>query len=164
MNFIDIIILVIVLFGGYLGFRKGLVIELSTLVALAGGTYAGLKFSAIVSNWVMQYSSSEFVPLIAFGCCFLAVVILVFFLGKWLEKFVKITMLKPVDRILGGVFALGKYILLIAVLLIFIEKWNTINPFIDEEMRNNSLLYGPLTDLGNLFQPLLGEELKQVPI
>jgi membrane protein required for colicin V production len=160
MNFLDVAIVVIILFGGYLGFRKGLVIELCSLAALVGGVYFGMKFSEFVSTWILSLLSSpnEYVPLIAFGCCFLAIVILVFFLGKWLEKFVKLSMLKPIDRILGGVFAAGKYLLIVAILLWLFEKWYQGDQALITYLENDSLLFRKLVDLAGLITPVWQEK------
>lgn len=159
MNFADIAIVVAVLFGGYMGFRKGLVIELCTVVAFVLGIYAGIKFSHIISSWILHFNASKYVPLIAFGICFLAVLILVFFIGKWLERFVKISLLKPIDRILGGVFGMAKYILIISVLLLFFEKWNQIDPVILSELKKGSLLYEPMTELATRITPVIAKEI-----
>jgi len=45
MNFIDIFVAALLLWFGYKGFKKGLVFELVSIVALSLGIYGGLKFS-----------------------------------------------------------------------------------------------------------------------
>lgn len=149
MIILDIVILVPVLFGAYLGFRKGLIIEVATLLAFILGIYAGIKCSKLIAEWfaVAGDFTPEYLPVIAFSVCFLAVVVLVFFLGRWLERFVKLALLKPIDKILGGVFGLVKMIFVMAVLVVILDAYSQRTPVISEETKRESLLYKPLNDL-----------------
>lgn len=157
MFFLDIVLLVPILFGAYIGFRKGLIIEVCTLLAFGLGIYAGTKFSGMLCEYYTTAAGEtpKYLPLIAFSVCFLAVVILVFFIGKWLERFVKLSLLKPIDKILGAVFGFIKMTLIIAVLLIIFDAYNQRKQILTEEQKNNSLLYKPLTDLAMNIIPAL---------
>ena len=45
MNFIDVLILIPVIYAAWKGFKHGLIIEVFTLLALVVGIYAGIHFS-----------------------------------------------------------------------------------------------------------------------
>ncbi|MFZ5551893.1 MAG: CvpA family protein [Bacteroidota bacterium] len=156
MNSLDIFLAIIILFGSYLGYRKGIVIEICTLAALLLGAWAGIKFSGVVADFINGFfdEPSQWVPLISFAICFIAVVALVFFIGKWLERFVKITMLKPIDRILGALFGLVKFIVICGVLLNMLSLHEPSSGLITEEQKKSSLLYEPLTSLVSEYIPL----------
>lgn len=160
MNFLDIFLVASILFGAYLGYRKGIVIEICTLAALLLGIYAGIKFSGIISGWINGILSepSKWVPLISFSICFITVVVLVFLIGKWLERFVKITALKPIDKILGAIFGLAKFIVLTGVFLLMVTHHEPTSDLITEEQKENSLLYEPLTGLVTKYIPLVEME------
>lgn len=149
MLILDIILLVPILFGAYLGFRKGLIIEVCTLLAFVLGIYGGVYFSSYLCQLYTEAGGEnpKYIPLIAFSICFLVAVILVFFIGKWLERFVKLSLLKPIDKILGAVFGFLKMIAIVAVVLLIVDAYNQRSLIISEEQKNNSLLYKPLTDL-----------------
>ena len=100
MNTIDIIILIPLLWAAYSGFKKGLIIEIATLLALAGGIYAGVHFSNYASGYLVEKIDSKMLPLASFGATFLVVVILIFALGKLLEKVVNMVALKLVNKVL----------------------------------------------------------------
>ncbi len=158
MSLLDIILLVPLLFGAYLGFRKGLIIELCTLLALGGGIYIGIKFSDKVTRALSEWFSepSPYLALVAFGLCFLAVVILVFFFGKWLERFMNLALMKPFNKLLGGVFGLAKTLLFLSVLLVLTDAWiSQRNPELSDSLKDSSLLYKPMTGLALRVIPAL---------
>ena len=66
MNFLDILILLPVLYGAYKGFKHGFVIELFTLLAILVGIYVGIHFSDYTANWLKTSFGwdSEYLPVI----------------------------------------------------------------------------------------------------
>ena len=88
MNFIDLFIAAILIWFGYKGFRKGLIFELVSIVALALGVYGGLKFSDKTAVYLTQYVDSEYLNIASFTVTFLVILLLVFVAGKVIEKIV----------------------------------------------------------------------------
>lgn len=160
MNYIDIIILVPIVWLGYMGFRKGFIIEISTLFALIGGVYAGLKFSNYASGLLNELIESKYLPMISFAVTFLAVAILVFILGRILEKAIKVVALGLPNRIFGALFGILKALALLSVLVMLVEKFNEQLQFISNEQIEASALYKPLLDVCHKALPAI-EEFKQ---
>src|SRR5690554_7021619 len=75
MNFVDIVIIVPLLYAAWVGFRKGLIVEVFTLLALLVGIYAGIHFSDWTSNLIKENIDIEgkYLPVVAFTVTFLAV-------------------------------------------------------------------------------------------
>ena len=84
MNFIDIILLIPLLWFGYKGFTKGFIIEIASLAALMLGIYGGVYFSNFVAKYLSQWFEikSDYLPLISFSVTFLLIVIIVFLVGE----------------------------------------------------------------------------------
>mgnify|MGYP006149847493 CR=1 FL=1 len=82
MNFIDIILIIPILWFGYQGFTKGMVISMATLLALGIGIWAGLHFSDLISDLVKTHINEEYESLISFSIIFIAVVVLIMLLGN----------------------------------------------------------------------------------
>ena len=57
MNFLDILILIPILYGAYKGFKHGFVIELFTLLAILVGIYVGIHFS---EKWYFLRGPEQF--------------------------------------------------------------------------------------------------------
>ena len=122
MNFLDILILVPLIYAGWKGFKHGLIIEVFTLLALVVGLYAGIHFSDGVSKWlkVTFQWDSEYLPVISFTITFLAVGAMVYFAGKAIERVVKVTNLTPVNKFLGLFFAVLKMTYFVSVAIVLL--------------------------------------------
>lgn len=146
MNFIDILILVPLGYAAWRGFKKGLIIEVFTLLALLVGIYAGIHFSDWTAARIAEYFDIEpnYLPVVAFTVTFLAIGAMVFFAGKMLEQMVKAVNLSPVNKILGVFFGMLKMIYTLSVILILVETYDERGDFLPEDIKNNSLLYRPV--------------------
>ena len=114
MNYVDIILVVPLLWGAYKGFKKGLVIELISLIALALGIWGAVHFSDFASNLLSDSIDQKYLSLTAFMVTFITIVVLVYFIGKLMEKVVDIVQLKFVNKLLGACFGLLKFGLIIS--------------------------------------------------
>lgn len=143
MNTIDIIIFIPLIWAAYSGFKKGFIIEVATLVALAAGIYAGVHFSNYAAEHLASHIESKLLPLASFGVTFLIVVILIFSVGKLLEKVVNMVALKLVNKALGAVFGMLKAFVIMSVLLLIFDNLNQQFQFVSDETTHESLLYEP---------------------
>ena len=146
MNFIDILILIPLGYAAWQGFKKGLIIEVFTLLALLVGIYAGIHFSDWTSDRIAEYFEIEpnYLPVVAFTITFLGVGALVFFAGKALEQVIKVVNLSPINKIFGVVFSLLKMVYILSILLTLLETYDERGDFIPDEMKEKSMLYNPI--------------------
>ena len=108
MNFIDILIVILLLFACWRGLKKGLIIELFTLLAVFAGLYAAIHFSDYLAVKLREDADWEweYVSIVSFALCFLAVGAMVYFGGKMLEKVIQVVQLGIINRIAGAVFSI----------------------------------------------------------
>lgn len=146
MNFVDIIILVPLLYAAWVGFRKGLIVEVFTLLALLVGIYAGIHFSDWTSNLIKDKIDIEgkYLPVVAFTLTFLGVGAMVFFAGKMIERMLKVVNLSPVNKIMGLVFGVIKMLYTLSILIILIETYDERGSFIPKDVKDESFLYNPV--------------------
>ena len=155
MNYFDIIIIIPLLWGAYKGFKKGLIIEVASLVALFLGVWGGVKFSSISAKYLSEmFSISEkIMPLISFSITFVGIVIVVFMLAKLLQKVIKMVALGTINKIAGGAFSVLKFTLIISIVLTLVNNVNSEIGFIEPEMESSSLLYKPISSLAPTIIP-----------
>jgi membrane protein required for colicin V production len=122
MNYIDIFIIAIFAWFGYKGFRKGLVFELISILALGLGVYGGLKFSDVTAEYLTKYIDSEYLNIASFTVTFLVILLLVFMAGKVVEKVINLVALKLVNKVLGAVFAVLKMGIILGVIITILES------------------------------------------
>tara|TARA_B100000768_G_scaffold174433_1_gene184719 strand:- start:285 stop:782 length:498 start_codon:yes stop_codon:yes gene_type:complete len=158
-SYIDLIILIPVLFGLYKGYTKGLILSLATLLGLLLGIYGGVKFSHLTSQYLFENFQID-IPLIAFAVTFLLIMIGVYLLGKILDKFTDILALGLVNNFAGALFGGGKVVLILAVALLFFENANASFNFVENNVIEKSQLYDYLKQTSEVVFPYF-EELKK---
>lgn len=145
MNYIDIIILVLIILGAIRGFIRGLIIEVTTLLGLAAGIYAAMKYAYLLENVLKDFLDipAKYSPYIALSITFILVVIFVFVLGKLLTKLIDIILLGFVNKLLGAIMGAIKVTLLLCVLIIIANTLNEKFLLISEETLEKSVLFYP---------------------
>jgi len=155
VNYLDIIFIVPLLWAAYRGFNKGLIIEVSTLIAFGLGIWGGIHFSDFVADLLMDKVDSEYIPIVSFAVTFILIVAGIFVLGKTIEKAVNLVQLKLVNKIGGAVFGIVKIALFISVILVIINSYDQKVNIVPKELKESSLLYQPLTEISLQVIPAL---------
>lgn len=146
MSQIDIILIIPLLWGAVMGFKKGLVLELASLVGLFLGIYGAIKFSDYTAEKLVEFVdiTQQWLGLISFLVTFVGIVLGVFLAARVLNKALKLVALGTVNRVLGLVFGTLKFALIISTALYFFENINRKFEFVEQEFADESLLYQPI--------------------
>ena len=159
MNFIDVLIFIPLAYAGYKGFKRGLIIEVFTLLALLVGLYAGIHFSDYFSEFLKNTFSwnSKYLPVVTFTLIFLAVGAMVYFAGKTIEQLVKVVKLTPLNKFFGLFFAVLKMAYFLSVIVVLTESYDEKGNFFPVEKKEGSLLYKPVKSISTTTIPGLKE-------
>ncbi len=143
INLLDLILLIPLLLFAFNGYKKGIIIEVTTLAALVLGIYAALFFSDYTANLLTGSFniSTEYLNIIAFVATFIGVLVVVMILGKLLEKVVNLLMLGILNKLAGALFGILKGVLLLSILIFLINYFDTNASIIKKEARTESILY-----------------------
>lgn len=146
MNYIDYIIIILVVISAVRGAVKGLIYEVASLVALIGGVWGAVKFSYATETFLVERLDfkSQHIDVIAFIVTFLLILIVVHLIAKAVEKALESVSLGTINRLLGMVFAVFKTVFILGILVIVIEKLDESLPFIPEDHVKESRFYDPL--------------------
>lgn len=119
MSTFDIFLVLPLAYGIFQGFRKGLLQEVVSVVALLLGFILGLKLLTTAIPMVKQVIGNALglLPFLSFLVVFILVILGVRLLGIILKKAVDFTPLGMFDNILGGVIGGIKWCLAISLLL-----------------------------------------------
>ena len=153
MNYLDIIIVVPLLYGLIKGFSNGLVKEVTSLLALFTGVYVAINFSEYLEPKFIDILDAykEFVPVLAFGVLFLVSFLCIKTLGLIVDKLTKALALGVFSRIFGGFFGFLKVVVIFSFLLFVIADYNLVN----KQTKSGSVLFEPLTDIAKMITPQL---------
>ncbi len=143
MQILDIVILVFAGLMMILGFRKGLIISLASLVALILGIYLAVYFSHFAGDLLRSgfNITSVYLPVISFAVTFLAVLIVVLLLGKLIEKLFDVVGMGFLNHLTGALFGLIKSILILSVIFFVITIADPKEKLIKPEAKKESIFY-----------------------
>ncbi|PIB39247.1 CvpA family protein [Maribacter sp. 4G9] len=166
MNFLDIVLGLLLLWGLWKGLSNGLLVEIASIIAIIAGIYGAIHFSYIAGDYLSERMDwdEKFINIAALVITFILIVMAVHLLGKILTKIIDIAMLGILNKLAGAIFGILKVAVILGALLVFLERLNTNFVFPNQEMKANSVLYDPLIDIGaflfdNVLQSDLTEEL-----
>jgi len=159
MNWIDIVIIVLLIFGLARGFINGFIKELASLLALILGIWGAIKFSTFTAGRLYDYfdMTGPYVGIIAFMVTFIIIVVIIHFLGLLLDKFVETISLGFLNSLLGLVFGVLKSALILSVIFVVLNAINVRHHFLPEEKIEQSKFYNPIADIAPAIFPIIGE-------
>lgn len=159
MNWLDAIIVVILILSLVTGFINGLVKEVASLAALILGIWGAIKFSTFTAAKLYDYfdMTGRYVGVIAFLITFGIIVVLIHFVGILADKIVNAAALGFINRILGIVFGLLKTVLIMSVFFVVLNAIDVRKPFLPKKTIEESKFYNPISDIAPAIFPIIGE-------
>ncbi len=142
MNYLDIIIAIILLLFGVKGFRKGLIIEVVTLLAFAVGVYGAMHFSDFTAEHLKEFMeiNPKYLNTTAFVLTFILLVILVNIIGRMVTKLIQAMNLGFFNKLGGAVFGMAKGVLLCSIMVMVLNNFQLIG-IVKPEVMEQSKLY-----------------------
>jgi membrane protein required for colicin V production len=123
---IDILFAIMMIVAIFKGYRKGLIIAAFSIIAFIIGLAAALKLSAVVAAYLQQNISvsTKWLPFLSFALVFFAVVLLVNWGGKLIEKTVEMALLGWANKIGGILLFAALYTIIYSIFLFYAIKIN----------------------------------------
>lgn len=144
MNWLDVLLVMPLLFGLIRGLMRGLISEIIAIVVVILGVL-GARFGApAFSGWLLsQFAWPQSVcDVVAYILLFLAIAIVLAIVAKLLNKFMKAIHLGWANRLAGGLFGTAKYALIVLVVVFAMDRTNDAFHWLDEApVVNESIVY-----------------------
>lgn len=166
MNTLDIIIAALVLVPGILvGLRKGFIFQLLTLVTLYLSTLLATSLVRPIARWAADNlgANQTVGKIFAFIVIFLAVYIILYILCTLLMKMVKMVGGGYIDKILGIVFGVLKYVLIIGLLAMLFESLNSRIDIVEVRKLHSSPVWCAVRDTAQTLFPYIRDLFKALP-
>lgn len=159
MNFIDMFVMVLLVYAVFRGITRGLVLQLASLLALVAGIFLALKFSGFTARYLIKYWSLdyEYLYIASLAITFTLVFILINIMGNMLDKVVQTTQLSVINKLAGAFFNICKVLLIVGVILLFTDRLDKRIGLLPKNAREGSFFYKPLTSATLLLFPSLGD-------
>lgn len=151
MNFIDIFLLIPIVYGAYKGFSRGFLVEIATLLGVFMGIYLAMRYTPRMELFLEKqfHLQTDFNHYIAWGITFIATILVLWFIAWCMTKLVDILALGIINKLLGTFLGMVKYFIMVSIVLLVVNFFNSKFTFIAEKHKKESLLYAPFTQLGN---------------
>ena len=142
MNYLDIIIAIVLFIFGIKGYRKGLIIEVVTLLAFGVGIYGAMHFSDFTAEHLQEVMTIDpkYLNTVAFVLTFILLVIVVNMIGKAVTNLVRAMNLNFFNKLCGFVFGAAKGVLLCSILVLVLNNFQLMG-IVKPEVREQSKLY-----------------------
>lgn len=165
MNTIDIVVGIILIIAFFMGFRKGLLRSLASLIGLVLGVYGAMFFSGYVKVYLERWFnwSVDLTNIASFLITFILIMIVFTILGSLLTKVVNFAMLGIFNKLFGGVFNALKFAFVISVIFMFVnasENYRILSP----QERQESMLYEPIASIAPALLPKIMKEVEDLNI
>jgi membrane protein required for colicin V production len=163
MNYIDMFVLVLLIYAFYRGITRGLIMQVSSLAALVAGIFGALKLSGITARYLSDHwnFNHEYLYISSLVISFTLVFILVNFVGNLLDKWVETAHLSFLNKMLGALFNVCKVMLIAGIILLLIDRIDKQVSLLPKNAREGSFFYTPVTKLTRFLFPALDIEWHQ---
>lgn len=143
----------------YMGFTRGLIMEVTRLLALVAGIYLAARFATLLADYLYTNTSltNQFLPIIAFAVILVGVMVLVYLFGKMLESVMKMAALGWADKAAGAFLGVARGVLIISVLLLLLNRFSLLDSAKQSEAVQKSFLFAPMEAFAPFLLPILEE-------
>jgi membrane protein required for colicin V production len=162
LNYLDYIILVILVLFLIHGYRQGIIVSLATIVALILGIYAAVHFSNYLDSTLVEHlhPSRKWLPILSFSITFILVVVAVMLVAKLTEKLVDVVGMGFFNHLGGAALGLLKGIILISILIFVVSSIDHNGKWIAAKDKNGSFFYTKAAKVFPRLMKTFREEIK----
>lgn len=164
MNSLDLALVVVIGLSAWGGWKKGLFVEIASLIGLIAGVFGAIYFSGFAGGWLESAFDWEekYTNLSAFGFTFLIIVVGVQLAGKMLTRIADFASLGIINKLLGAVFGGLKMVFIISVALMWFNDWGMSGFILTEERKEESVIYPHIEPIAPALLPDLIEDAKVI--
>ena len=126
MSKIDIVIALLLVLGGFLGYRKGFLMELFFLFAMILGVLVAFRLMGVGVDYLHREfnANTTVLPYVSFFIIFILVVLAVTLLGRAIKASVDQTFLGRMDAAAGAFLGVLKYAFCLSVMIWLVKSFH----------------------------------------
>ena len=151
MNYFDVLVFIILIYGLLSGFFKGFIVEIAGVVALILGILGSFKFSNVLGDTIEVFIDwdSKTIQIVSFILLFIFIIYSISLLAKMITKTLNLIALGWLNKILGGFFGILKWAVVLSTFTLIISELNEIITIFPDFNFEDSKSYFFLKKLGN---------------
>ncbi len=151
MSYVDLFFGLVLAWGAYSGFSKGLIKELASILGVIIGIFLAKNYYPYLDIKLKPIFESEagFISILSAILIFLLTIMVFKIIAKFLTKFLKIIALGLLNRIIGSVFGIFKTVLLLCILVFIFSNINNVTGIIKSEKLSQSFFYSKIEKINS---------------
>ena len=151
MNLIDTICLIILIYGSYKGFKNGIVGELLSFLGILLGIYLSKTYYLVIDEYLVTVfdSTNQLVSIISVILIFSVTIILSKILSKVITKALNVMALGLLNKLIGSVFGLLKYLLILCIMTFVFSKANDIFVIIEKNKIEETQIFSKVQKIND---------------
>lgn len=153
MNWLDVLLLLPLLVGLVRGLMRGLISEIIAIVVVILGVLGARLIAPTCATWLVEQFAwpKEVCDVIAYVIIFLAIAVVLSLLARLLNKFLRAIHLGWANRLLGGVFGVVKYGILVLIVVFAMDRTNRSFHWLDKSpVVTSSVIYPQMVKIVDL--------------
>ena len=156
MNWLDVIMVLILVGGIVSGYKNGFVGEMASLAGLILGIWGAIKFSGWTTQLLEGFGLSfSLMPIISFVITFLVITIIMQIVAGLINNLLEVLTLNLLNKLAGIVAGVFKSALFCSVILLVYGAVDEKHRFLPESAVEKSLLWEPVSELVPSLLPFL---------
>lgn len=161
MNILDLVVYIVLLLALYEGWRRGLILQLCSLVGIVVAIWLAARYGDVVGRWL---GMDEAVAVAGgFAVVLVVTLVAVAVAGHLLRKIFRFAGFGLLDILLGIVVAVIKYLLLLSVAFAALERLNADHALVERRTIESSHWYEPVRGLADRVFPFIDWVGEQIP-
>ncbi len=134
MNWLDILLVLPLVVGLVRGLMRGFISEVIAIVVVILGVLGARLAAPTCSAWYLQQFAwpQGVCDVVAYTLVFLAIAVILSVIARLLTKFLRAIHLGWANRLLGGVFGICKYGIIVLLAVFIMDKTNEAFHYLDE--------------------------------
>ncbi len=151
MSYVDLFFGLVLAWGAYSGFSKGLIKELASILGVIIGVFLAKNYYPYLDIKLKPIFESEagFISILSAILIFLLTIMVFKIIAKFLTKFLKIIALGLLNRIIGSIFGIFKTVLLLCILVFIFSNINNVTGIIKAEKLSQSFFYSKIEKINS---------------
>lgn len=167
MNILDLIICLVLALAVWNGWRRGFILQICSLAALIVALWLAARFASEVG--AMLHIEEAYAQPAGFVVVLVAALIVLALAARLLRKIFHFAGFGILDTLLGILVAAVKYLLVLSVVFVALDRINVDHTLVPAETISSSRGYKPVRDFSSHLLPFVGwigeqvEELQPTP-
>jgi membrane protein required for colicin V production len=139
MNWLDIVIILLLIFAAWEGWRQGMITQILGLAALALGVWLGWRYGGAIGGWLGMKDAVA--RIVGFVVVLVVVIVAVVLIGRATRGLFRIVGLGVFDNFLGVLLSALKMALFVGLIMLLFEFVDPDGRVIREDIRQGSAMY-----------------------